>query len=179
MKKLVVIVFVVIILLFGGIITLMQQMEFGPFAQSESSATNTAGDGNADGKASGASQTQIIDMEPISIPVFMGDSVQTSLKLQVKVGFKIDSPKNQSSELSNIEKNEERTQRLERYMPKLQNAFVIDLISYVPRQYRKYSKLEKKVLANRLKAIGQRTIGKGKILSIDVKISEAPVPSEQ
>ena len=179
MKKLVIIVFVVIILLFGGIITFMQQMEFGPFAQDESAATKAAGDGNAAGTIVGGSQTHRVDMGPISIPIFMGDSVQTSLKLEIKVGFKIDSPNNQSSELSNIEENQQRLQSYEKSMRKVQNAFVLDLISYVPRLYRKYSKLDAKALANRLKAIGQRTIGKDKILSINVKTSGAQVPSEQ
>ena len=178
MKRLVVIVFVVIILLFGGIIAFMQQMEVGPFAQEENAATNSAGDENATGTASDASETHLIDMEPISIPVFMGDSVQASLKLLVKIGVKINSPKNQNSDLSTLEENQLRIQRFEKYMPKLQDAFFTDLVSYVPRLYRKYSNLDTKMLANRLKAIGQRTIGKDKILSIFVKVSEAQATAE-
>ena len=179
MKKSVIIVFGVIILLFGGVITLMQQMEFGPFAKEENAASSTGGDENADGTASGTSQTHLINMEPISIPIFMGDSVQSSLKLEVKVGFKINDQKNLNSGLDKIEENQQQFKMLERYMPKLQDAFFIDLISYVPRLYRRYSKLDTKLVANRLKAIGQRTIGEGKILSIDVKTSEEQEPSEQ
>ena len=136
-------------------------------------------DENADGTASGTSQTHLINMEPISIPIFMGDSVQSSLKLEVKVGFKINDQKNLNSGLDKIEENQQQFKMLERYMPKLQDAFFIDLISYVPRLYRRYSKLDTKLVANRLKAIGQRTIGEGKILSIDVKTSEEQEPSEQ
>ena len=118
-------------------------------------------------------------MEPISIPIFMGDSVQSSLKFEVKVGFKINEQKNQTSGVEKIEENERRFKMLERYMPKLQDAFFIDLISYVPRLYRRYSKLDTKLVANRLKAIGQRAIGEDKIQSIDVKASEEQEPSEQ
>ena len=179
MKKLVIIVFVVIILLFGGIITFMQQMEFGPFAKEESADTVAAGDENPSSTGSDNPETKLIDMEPIIVPIFMGDSVQAPLKLQVRIGFKIDNPKNEASDSDTTEQDKRRTERLEKYMPKLQDAFVVDLISYVPRVYRRYSKLDTKVIANRLKAIGQRTIGNSKILSIEIKIAEANKPSEQ
>ena len=179
MKKLVIIVFVVIILLFGGIITFMQQMEVGPFAKEESADTVSTGDGEVASTASGKTETQLIDMEPITVPVFMGDSVQAPLRLQVRIGFKIDNPKNEGSELDTIEENKRRTERLEKYMPKLQDAFVVYLISYVPRLYRRNSKLDIQEIANRLREVGQRTIGKSKILSVEIKIAEAEAPSEQ
>ena len=185
MKKLVIIVFVVIILLFGGIITFMQQMEVGPFAKEESADTVSTGDGEVASTASGKTETQLIDMEPITVPVFMGDSVQAPLRLQVRIGFKIDNPKNEGSELGTIEENKRRTERLEKYMPKLQDAFVVYLISYVPRLYRRNSKLDMQEIANRLREVGQRTIGKSRILSVEIKIAEtetqaeAQAPSEQ
>ncbi len=179
MKKSVIIVFVVIILLCGGVITFMQQMEFGPFAKEENAATSAAADENANGTELGTSQAHLIKMKPISIPVFMGDSVQSSFKLEIKVRFKINNPINLTSGLDDIEEIQRRSGKLERYMPKLQDAFVIDLISYVPRLYRRYSKIDTKLVANRLKSIGQRTIGKDKILSIDVKIPEPQESSEQ
>ena len=154
-------------------------MEVGPFAKEESADAVSTGDEKAASTATGNSETQLIDMEPIIVPVFMGDSVQAPLRLQVRIGFKIDNPKNKGSELSTIEGNQQRTKRLEKYMPKLQDAFVVYLISYVPRLFRRYSKLDTKLVANRLKAIGQRTIGKDKILSIDVKASEPQESSEQ
>ena len=179
MKKLVIIVFVVIILLFGGIITFMQQMEVGPFAKEESVDAVLTGDEEAASTASGNSETQLIDMEPITVPVFMGDSVQTPLRLKVRIGFNIDDSKNVDSESDIIEKEKKRTERLEKYMPKLQDAFVVYLISYVPRLYRKNSKLDAQEIVNRLKEVGQRTIGKSKILSVEIKIAEAQAPSEQ
>ena len=186
MKKLVIIVFVVIILLFGGIITFMQQMEVGPFAKEESVDAVSTGDEEAASTASGNSETELIDMETITVPVFMGDSVQAPLRLQVRIGFKIDNPKkNEGAELSTIEESQRRTERLEKYMPKLQDAFVVDLISYVPRLYRRNSKLDMQEIANRLREVGQRTIGKSRILSVEIKIAEgetqaeAQAPSEQ
>ena len=178
MKKLVIIVFVVIILLFGGIITFMQQMEVGPFAKEESADTVSTGDGEVASTASGKTETQLIDMEPITVPVFMGDSVQAPLRLQVRIGFKIDNPKNEGSELGTIEENKRRTERLEKYMPKLQDAFVVYLISYVPRLYRRNSKLDIQEIANRLREVGQRTIGQSRILSVEIKIAEAETQAE-
>ena len=178
MKKLVIIVFVVIILLFGGIITFMQQMEVGPFAKEESADTVSTGDGEVASTASGKTETQLIDMEPITVPVFMGDSVQAPLRLQVRIGFKIDNPKNEGSELDTIEENKRRTERLEKYMPKLQDAFVVYLISYVPRLYRRNSKLDIQEIANRLREVGQRTIGQSRILSVEIKIAEAETQAE-
>ena len=178
MKKLVIIVFVVIILLFGGIITFMQQMEVGPFAKEESVDAVSTGDEEAASTASGNSETQLIDMEPITVPVFMGDSVQAPLRLQVRIGFKIDNPKNEGSELGTNEENKQQKERLEKYMPKLQDAFVVDLISYVPRLYRRNSKLDMQEIANRLREVGQRTIGKSRILSVEIKIAEGETQAE-
>ena len=178
MKKLVIIVFVVIILLFGGIITFMQQMEVGPFAKEESVGAVPTGDEEAASTASDNSETELIDMEPITVPVFMGDSVQAPLRLQVRIGFKIDNPKNEGSELDTTEENKRRTERLEKYMPKLQDAFVVYLISYIPRLYRKNSKLDMQEIANRLREVGQRTIGKSRILSVEIKIAEVETQAE-
>ena len=178
MKKLVIIVFVVIILLFGGIITFMQQMEVGPFAKEESVDAVPTGDEEAASTASGNPETQLIDMEPITVPVFMGDSVQAPLRLQVRIGFKRDNPENDDSELGTIDENKRRTERLEKYMPKLQDAFVVYLISYVPRLYRRNSKLDIQEIANRLREVGQRTIGKSSVLSVEIKIAEAETQAE-
>ena len=178
MKKLVIIVFVVIILLFGGIITFMQQMEFGPFAKEESADGVADGDENAASTTSSNSETQLIDMEPITVPVFMGDSVQAPLRLQVRIGFKIDNQKNEGSELGTNEESQRRTERLEKYMPKLQDAFFVYLISYVPRLYRRNSKLDMQEIANRLREVGQRTIGQSRILSVEIKIAEAETQAE-
>ena len=109
----------------------------------------------------------------------MGDSVQAPLRLQVRIGFKIDNPKkNEGAELSTIDESQRRTERLEKYMPKLQDAFVVDLISYVPRLYRRNSKLDMQEIANRLREVGQRTIGKSRILSVEIKIAENETQAE-
>ena len=97
----------------------------------------------------------------------------------------IENPTNDGSELNTIEENQRQTERLEKYMPKLQDAFVVYLISYVPRLYRRNSKLDMQEIANRLREVGQRTIGKSRILSVEIKIAEgetqaeAQAPSEQ
>ena len=156
----------------------MQQMEVGPFAKEESADTVSTGDGEVASTASGKTETQLIDMEPITVPVFMGDSVQAPLRLQVRIGFKIDNPKNEGSELGTIEENKRRTERLEKYMPKLQDAFFVYLISYVPRLYRRNSKLDIQEIANRLREVGQRTIGQSRILSVEIKIAEAETQAE-
>ena len=178
MKKLVIIVFVVVILLFGGIITFMQQMEVGPFAKGESADAVAAGDENAATTTSSSPETQLIDMEPITVPVFMGDSVQTPLRLKVRIGFNNDDSKNVDPESDISEKEKRRTERLEKYMPKLQDAFVVYLISYVPRLYRRNSKLDIQEIANRLKEVAQRTIDKSEILSVEIKIAEAEAEAE-
>ena len=104
--------------------------------------------------------------------------MQAPLRLQVRIGFKIDNPKNEGAELSTIEESQRRTERLEKYMPKLQDAFVVDLISYVPRLYRRNSKLDMQEIANRLREVGQRTIGKSRILSVEIKIAEGETQAE-
>ena len=156
-------------------------MEVGPFAKGESADAVAAGDENAATRTSSSSETHLIDMEPITVPVFMGDSVQAPLRLKVRIVFKIDNPKNKGSESDTVEENKRRAERLEKYMPKLQDAFVVYLISYIPRLYRRNSELDTQEIANRLREVGQRTIGKSRVLAVEIKIAEAEAqePSEQ
>ena len=157
----------------------MQQMGVGPFAPDEILENQAPEESNGSDPATDSPQMHIIEMEPLGIPVIMGSSVQTSLKIQIKIGFKIDAQTATPSELDEIEETQNQITKFERYIPKLQDAFFVDLITYIPRLYRKYAKLDAKLVANRLKTIGQRTIGEGKILSLEVKTSEAQAPSKE
>ena len=173
MQKLIIIGFTAIIILFGGVITVMQQMELGPFATGVDDKSNQTGKGNGAGKNSAKSKPHFIEMDPITIPVIVGDSVAAVQRIELKVGFNLDITATKTAELRNIEEKRKKIEKLEKYMPKLQNAFIIDLHSFIPSLYRRSSKLDKKVLANRLRAIGHRAIGKGKIRLVKITKAKA------
>ena len=59
-------------------------------------------------------------------------------------------------------------QLLNQKLPILKDAYIQDLFSFIPRKLRKNSKLDKDTLKRRLEIIGNKTIGRGKILSINI-----------
>ena len=150
MPKIVIFVFVGIILLSGGSVALMMQMEIGPFANEEKKANvdSTPKDEKPEKKIA----IETVTMAPLSIPIIQNGKIALNLQLEVEIDTtEINAPK------------------LQEKLPILKDAYVRDLFSFIPRQLRKSKKLDQETLRRRLQVMGQRTIGKGIILSVNIK----------
>ena len=150
MPKIVIFVFVGIILLSGGSIGLMMYLEVGPFANEEKKAN--VDNAPKDEKSEKKLVVQTITMAPLSIPIIQNGKIALNLQLEVQ-----------------IDTTDKKAQKLREKLPILKDAYVRDLFSFIPRQLRKSKKLDQETLRRRLQVMGQRTIGKGIILSVNIK----------
>jgi len=143
MPRTLVIIFTAIMIA-GGAITLMQQLEIGPFAPAEPEQTEEQKKQAAILKPKEPSLPRFVDMEPIVLTVILGDRAALTLQLSLQ-----------------IETTEEKEAVLHKSLTKLKDAYIRDMHSFVPRLYRKSPTLDTEALKRRLKVIGARTIGKG------------------
>ena len=158
MPKIIIIVFGAIILIAGSAITVMQQVELGPFAPKGDEAGEEKK--NKAAKKKELTLPQFVTLDPLTIPVIQGDRVALTLQLQLQ-----------------IETSEEKAEELHSKMDRLKDAYIRDLHSFIPRLYRKSNILDTEALKRRLKVIGQRTLGKGIIDSVLIQNSLArPIP---
>ncbi len=144
MPRMLVIIIAVIIMLAGGAITVMQQMELGPFA-SKAAGGEEGGEQKAEAPKS-IEPPRFISMEPLLIPLFQGDNVAATVQIQVQ-----------------IETTADREPLLTKQLPRLKDAYIRDLHAYVPRLLKEKKDLDINSLKRRLTIIGNRTIGKGMI----------------
>ena len=150
MPKIVIFVFVGIILLSGSSVGLMMYLEIGPFANEEKKANENST--TKDEKSEKKLVVQTITMAPLSIPIIQNGKIALNLQLEVQ-----------------IDTTDKKAQKLREKLPILKDAYVRDLFSFIPRQLRKSKKLDQETLRRRLQVMGQRTIGKGIILSVNIK----------
>ncbi len=147
MPKLLIIILAVCILAAGGGFTVMQQMELGPFTKKpELSQAEKAKIAAVVARKKALAPPRFITMDPILVPIFRGDVVAATIQLQVQ-----------------IETRAESEAAINKQMPRLKDAYIRDLHSYVPRLLRKQKDLDIAALKRRLIIIGSRTIGKGLI----------------
>ena len=160
MPKIVIFIFAGIILLAGGGITLMQQLEIGPFASEEANASADAGKRE---KPKEPVVLRTITMDPLFIPIIQGNKVKLNLQLELQ-----------------IKTPEKWEAKLQQKLPILKDAFIRDLFSFIPRHLRKSKELDEDTLKRRLKIVGQRAIGNKAIHSIVIKnYSEAKEGSKE
>ena len=130
------------IVLAGAAITIMQQMEIGPFAPKPTAA-----------KAEGAEEAKgtlkndpprFVVMDPFVISVFQNDRVVGTVQIEI-----------------DLETTQSRESSLTKQLPRLTDAFGTDLRAFIPRFLRDNPQVDTEVLKKRLAIIGERTIGKG------------------
>jgi flagellar basal body-associated protein FliL len=149
MRKILIIIVGGFFLATAGGFAIMQQLSLGPFAKEpELTAAQKA-----------AIPPIYVSLEPLLIPVFRGDIVAAIIKFQVQLATKSD---NEAT--------------VKKHSPRLVDAFIRDLHSYVPRLLRKKKKLtlDLGVLSRRLMIVGERTIGKGIIVNVLVESGMKP-----
>ena len=126
------------IVLAGGAITIMQQLEMGPFAPKPEAH-------EAPAAAKPASDpVRFVLMEVLVVPVIQNDRVVSTIQIEIQ-----------------LETTQSREQQLTKLMLRLADAFVTDLRSYIPRVLRDRSDVDTEGLKKRLAIIGERAIGKG------------------
>ena len=153
MPKILIFIIVGVLLLAGGGVTVMQQMELGPFAPD---AVESAEAGTEDGAAKPKKPKEdepdppiFLTLDPMVIPIFQGDKLNTNIQLtiQIEVARK-DAPE------------------MRKRMTKLKDALLRDLMGFVPRHLRDHKELDIDILGRRLMVIAERAVGKGLVASV-------------
>jgi len=147
MPKVVIIALAVVILLAGGAVTLMQQLELGPFEEKvELTPEQKAAIAAEIARKKALEPPRYVDLEPLLVPIFKGDAVVATIQLQIQ-----------------IETRKGNVSKITKQMPRLKDAYIRDLHAYIPRLLRKQKDLDIASLKRRLFVIGERAIGKGLI----------------
>lgn len=106
MKKLMIIV-IVLVMLGAGTVSALQWLKIGPFAEAEGEKTV---------EEVPSEPPVFIDMEALTIPVFQGDRVLTTIQIQLK-----------------LEVIKEHQSEVNRILPRIHDTFLKDLYGYIPR----------------------------------------------
>ena len=151
MPKKLIFLFAGIIILAGGTALTLKLLGVWPFSPPTDATVQTL-DEAANKNTKPLPKNEItIEMDPIFIPIIQKNKVALNLKLEISIVCDKDSE-----------------QSLNQKLPIIKNAYIQDLFSFIPRKLRKNSKLDKDTLKRRLEIIGNKTIVKGKILSINI-----------
>ena len=141
MPKFLIIILAIVVLSVAGSVAFMQKMEMGPFANEKPLTPEEKTE----------KLRRYISMEPLSISIFRGGAVATTIELKVQ-----------------LETVAGREMFINKKLPKLKDALVRDLHSYFPRLLGKKKELDIPGLARRMFLIGERTLGKGVIEDLSI-----------
>lgn len=148
MPKILIFIIVGVLLLAGGGVTVMQQMELGPFAPDTLEGAEAGiGDGTAKPKKPKKDEPDppiFLTLDPVVIPIFQGDKLTTNIQLTLQ-----------------IEVARKDAAEMRKRMTKLKDALLRDLIGFVPRHLRDHKELDIDILGRRLMVIAERAVGKG------------------
>ena len=153
MKKFV-IVFAMLLMLSGGTISIMKTLEMGPFAKAE---------GEAAEEAALDEPPRFIEMGLLLIPIFSGDRVATTIQIQIRL------------ETIGTE-NEDKVNKM---MPRINDAFLRDLYAFIPRLIRKEGKIRAIVVKKRLELIAGKVADPDLISNVLVQSITDTSPSRK
>ena len=142
----------VVLMIAGAAFSVMKTLGVGPFGPEQAqSEYETASVG--DESSPGGAKPRFIDMEPIVVPIFVADRVATTIQITVK--------------LETIGSDNEA--RIARNMTRLQDRFLRDLYSYVPRLLRTKERVDVYAIKRRLQLISDKALGPGTISGVLVQ----------
>ncbi len=155
MKKLVM-VFAALMMLAGATVSVMKAMQIGPFSPDPDANEQVA---DAKPKSDLLDPPRFIDLDPLVVPIFQGDSIATTIQITVKL------------ETTGAEKES----KINKWKPRISDAFIRDLYSFIPRLLRNQERVNVFIIKKRLQLIGDKVMGPGIIENILVQsITDTP-----
>ncbi len=147
MKK-VVLIFSALLMLGGATVSILKFFELGPFSPV---IEEDVVDPNIEKSGMFADKPVTIEMDPLVIPIFSDDQVATTVMIQMNLIVMGD--------------NEDRITKI---LPRLADAFLRDLYSFIPRVIKRHNKLNAAILRERMKMTAERVAGKSVIKDIEI-----------
>ncbi len=144
MKKLG-ILFGLLLMLVGVSMTSLKYLRVGPFEGTEEVEEKI--------EKPVEDTTKFVDMDPLAISIFQGNAVAAIIQIQVK-----------------LETNgDDNVIKIKRLMPVINDAFLRDLHSFMPRLLRAEERIDMLIIKQRLQLISDRVAGKGLIKNVLVQ----------
>jgi flagellar basal body-associated protein FliL len=138
------IILAAIMILAGGAVSTLKFLKMGPFAEKPAVEVEEVEE---------EAKSIFIDMEPILIPIFQGDTVAAKIQIQIKLETK----------------SKDNAIKIQRLMPKISNIFITDMHAFLPRLIKQQERVDVIILKARLKKIVSRKLEKGLIDDILVQ----------
>jgi len=136
--KIVIIGVAALVVILGATFAALKALKIGPFAEATAEVAEQA-------PAIKLEPPRFISIDPIVIPVFLGNQVAAQIQVTVKL------------ETTGAE-NE---QKLMKLLPQLSNRFYQDLYAFVPRLLREDDRLNVTVLRKRMQMVADKVAGPG------------------
>ena len=144
MKKLG-ILFFLLLMLVGVSMTSLKYLKVGPFEGTEEVEEEI--------EKPSEDTTKFVDMDPLAISIFQGNAVAAIVQIQVK-----------------LETNgDDNVIKIKRLMPVINDAFLSDLHSFLPRLLKAEERIDMLIIKQRLQLISYRVAGKGLIKNVLVQ----------
>ncbi|MCH7863787.1 MAG: flagellar basal body-associated FliL family protein [Proteobacteria bacterium] len=144
MKKLG-ILFFLLLMLVGVSMTSLKYLKVGPFEGTEEVEEEI--------EKPSEDTTKFVDMDPLAISIFQGNAVAAIVQIQVK-----------------LETNgDDNVIKIKRLMPVINDAFLSDLHSFLPRLLKAEERIDMLIIKQRLQLISDRVAGKGLIKNVLVQ----------
>ena len=140
MKKLMIAV-VLILMVAGGTVAALKFMKIGPFAESGKTA---------DKQVKSIDPPRFIDVPALNVPLFVDDKVAGVVLVQLK--------------LEAIGAANER--KINHLLPRINDAFLRELHTFIPRLLQKTQRLDVFILKKRLQMVCDRVVGKGVVSNV-------------
>ncbi len=151
MKK-IVMIFAALVMLGGGTASILKWLQIGPFQESKKEEKQA--------KAQKVEEAFTIDMDPLVTTIFQENRVAALVQIELK--------------LETV--GDKKAERIKYLLPVINDAFLKDMHSFIPRLLKAEERLDSDIIRQRLQLIGDKVVGKGMIRNVVVgDIVEQPV----
>ncbi|MBI3113522.1 MAG: hypothetical protein HYZ04_03295 [Rhodospirillales bacterium] len=141
MKK-IVMIFAVLVMLGGGTASILKWLQLGPFQELQKEEKQP--------KAQKIEEIITIDMDPLITTIFQENRVAALVQIELKLETQGD----------------KRAERIKYLLPVINDAFLKDMHSFMPRLLKAEERVDAEIIRQRLQLIGDKVAGKGLIRNV-------------
>ncbi|MBI1985441.1 MAG: flagellar basal body-associated FliL family protein [Rhodospirillales bacterium] len=141
MKK-IVMIFAILVMLGGGTASILKWLQLGPFQELQKEEKQP--------KAQKIEEIITIDMDPLITTIFQENRVAALVQIELKLETQGD----------------KRAERIKYLLPVINDAFLKDMHSFMPRLLKAEERVDAEIIRQRLQLIGDKVAGKGLIRNV-------------
>ncbi|MBI2586092.1 MAG: flagellar basal body-associated FliL family protein [Rhodospirillales bacterium] len=135
-------IFAVLVMLGGGTASILKWLQLGPFQELQKEEKQP--------KAQKIEEIITIDMDPLITTIFQENRVAALVQIELKLETQGD----------------KRAERIKYLLPVINDAFLKDMHSFMPRLLKAEERVDAEIIRQRLQLIGDKVAGKGLIRNV-------------